>query len=33
MADINDFHKLDIRVGKIVKVEEYPEARRPSYRM
>ena len=33
MIDINDFQRLDIRVGKIVKVNEYPEARNPSYRM
>ena len=33
MATIDDFHKLDIRVGKIVEVEDYPEARKPSYKM
>ena len=33
MATIDDFHKLDIRVGKILKVEDYPEARKPSYKM
>jgi tRNA-binding protein len=33
MADINDFHKLDIRVGKIVEVNDYPESRKPSYRI
>ena len=33
MATIDDFHKLDIRVGKVVEVEEYPEARKPSYKM
>ncbi len=33
MADIEDFYKLDIRVGKIVLVEDYPEARKPSYKM
>jgi len=33
MATIEDFKKLDIRVGKIVAVEEYPEARKPSYQM
>ena len=33
MADINDFQKLDIRIGKIIEVSEYPEARKPSYRM
>jgi len=33
MASIEDFHKLDIRVGKIVEVSNYPEARKSSYRM
>ncbi|OGK17438.1 tRNA-binding protein [Candidatus Roizmanbacteria bacterium RIFCSPHIGHO2_01_FULL_39_24] len=33
MATIEDFNKLDIRVGKIVEVEDYPGARKPSYKM
>ena len=28
-----DFEKIDIRVGKIVMVEEFTRARRPSYRV
>lgn len=33
MATIDDFNKLDIRVGEITNVEDYPEARKPSYKL
>ncbi len=33
MATIEDFEKLDIRVGKMLEVEDYPEARKPGYKL
>lgn len=32
-ATIDDFRKIDMRVGRIVAVDEFPEARNPSYRL
>jgi tRNA-binding protein len=33
MATYEDFEKLDVRVGKIVEVADFPEARKPSLKL
>jgi tRNA-binding protein len=33
VADVDDWQKIDIRVGRIAEVRELPEARKPSYRL
>lgn len=33
MISYSDFEKVDIRVGKIISVEDYQGARKPSYKL
>src|SRR3989344_2045213 len=33
MATIDDFGKIDVKVGKVVKVEDFPEAKKPAYKL
>lgn len=33
MVSFEDFQKIDIRVGKIIEVDDFPKARKPSYKL
>src|SRR5204863_5318535 len=33
MITYDDFEKVDIRVGRVVKVEDFPQARKPAYKL
>jgi len=33
MVSYDDFEKIDIRVGKIIQVDDFPQARKPAYKL
>jgi tRNA-binding protein len=32
-ASLDDFHAIDMRVGRVIEVEDFPRARKPAYRL
>ena len=33
MATIEDFERIDMRVGRVTRVEDFPEARKPAWKL
>jgi len=33
LITVEDFQRVEMRVGRIVRVEDFPQARKPSYRL
>lgn len=33
MINYEDFEKIDIRLGKIIEVKDFPEAKKPAYKL
>lgn len=33
MATLEDFERIDMRVGRVTRVEEFPEARNPAWKL
>lgn len=33
LVSVEDFQKVEMRVGRIIDVQDFPEARKPSYRL